>query len=166
MIERDTVILNDNKERVQLKLKAMCTPDTYTWIQGIGNIGFNVFAQEENCRIDQGGPFYCFYTNDELIFMNPWYSDCDITPTIDIILANLTIYPNPATDLLTIDSPDENLDGYTLQMSNILGERVLRKSLQDYKNTLDIASLERGIYLYQIFSAEGKLMKTGKVVKE
>jgi hypothetical protein len=74
---------------------------------------------------------------------------------------NLSIYPNPAKDKISIysDSTVEKVLVY-----NIFGKLVY-KSSKDSKNlTVDISNFSKGIYLVKVFS--GGFSKTKKIVKE
>lgn len=74
---------------------------------------------------------------------------------------NLSIYPNPAKDKITIysDSTVEKVLVY-----NIFGKLVY-KSSKDSKNlTVDTSNFSKGIYLVKVFS--GGFFKTKKIVKE
>lgn len=57
------------------------------------------------------------------------------------------IYPNPASDLITINSKNV-ID--TIEIYNLLGERVVLKGANKSKLTLNISSLSKGIYLVKL----------------
>lgn len=72
---------------------------------------------------------------------------------------SLNIYPNPATDFLTIDA-SENIAN--LKVVNILGERM---SCKLNSNRLDISHLEAGIYIVQV-EFENGVKLNNKIVKQ
>ncbi len=62
----------------------------------------------------------------------------------DYTLLNLEVYPNPATDILNINIPEQN--GY-LVIQDTYGRLVLEKSLKNGLNTIDISRLASGAYV-------------------
>jgi len=88
-----------------------------------------------------------------------------------------TVFPNPATNLLTvtITSPQSASGGETAANSPLRagGEIILfdiaSRKLMDEKfigsATLNIENLAKGVYLYQVKDEKG-MLKQGKVVKE
>lgn len=70
----------------------------------------------------------------------------------------IKVYPNPATNMLTIES-NQNIDRYIIY--NLLGEKQLEGI---YNNSIDISILTQGMYLMQIES-EG-VFSTIKFIKE
>lgn len=78
-----------------------------------------------------------------------------ITPTAglnDIQLANLNIYPNPATDLINISYPTsiENIEIFDLT-----GRKILSKTVSEKETQLNISHLNSGIYILNIKTDEG-----------
>lgn len=71
--------------------------------------------------------------------------------TTEIILS-----PNPASDMVNINASYEN---YSLELTDLLGKKVLSKSDLSYASTLDISSLQQGTYFMSIFSPEGYVIK-------
>jgi hypothetical protein len=74
--------------------------------------------------------------------------------------SNLKVYPNPATNNLTIEA---NTAIERVSVHNILGQEVLSKSPKTNNTTLDISNLQRGTYIVKTTS-EGKT-ETTKVLK-
>ena len=73
-------------------------------------------------------------------------------------LSSLGIYPNPATDLVTITS--ENID--QLVVLNSLGEVVATYSKPQNKMQLDVSNYDNGVYFVQI--KRGDATKTEKLI--
>ncbi len=73
---------------------------------------------------------------------------------------NLTIYPNPATNFITIDS---TLEG-NYNLVSILGKTVAKGALRQGENTIDLSNFNKGIYLLNVSS--DSYSKTIKIVKE
>lgn len=76
-------------------------------------------------------------------------------------LENFKMYPNPATNMLTILA-SKTIDKITI--STILGQKIIQINSQNTSVTADISNLERGIYLVTIESM-GKTSTT-KLIKK
>lgn len=75
-------------------------------------------------------------------------------------LENLQVYPNPASNMLNI-----SFDYALAKQINIidLNGRIIEQVAIEATNTsINTSNLSNGIYLYQINSADGSLIKTGK----
>jgi hypothetical protein len=60
----------------------------------------------------------------------------------------IKIYPNPVSNLLTIDLT--NADDYLFLLYDLNGQLLLNKSLTDKKNTIELNKTVPGIYVYSI----------------
>jgi hypothetical protein len=61
--------------------------------------------------------------------------------------SNFTIFPNPASDLLTLN----NLAiGTSIEIKDMTGKTVLEKMVNSTEMTLDIHTLINGIYFIQV----------------
>ena len=79
--------------------------------------------------------------------------------------AEMTVFPNPATDVLNIEV-SSNTGAMTVEISDINGRIVLADAsilANSESATLSIAHLEKGVYTLRIFSIEGQ--RTFKIVK-
>lgn len=76
----------------------------------------------------------------------------------NVLPAN-TIYPNPTTDLLTVDWEGNK----SIIVCNLLGETCLKVKTND--NTISLENLNTGMYLVTVYNAEGKLVIEQKIVK-
>ena len=78
------------------------------------------------------------------------------------------LYPNPATDELTIEliNAKDAVDSYTIY--SIEGKMVFHKALngsvEKYKEKIDISSLENGLYIFQL-SSGGITTSSTKIIK-
>lgn len=76
-------------------------------------------------------------------------------------IAQLNIYPNPATDILTIET--QTAKGI-YQLFDITGKILLQGTVASPKFTLDISSLSSGVYFISV--TDGQRQVNGKVVKQ
>jgi hypothetical protein len=82
-------------------------------------------------------------------------SDCQLVSNIginELYENNLTIYPNPAQDKITIEATG-NIN--YLEIRTVLGQIVLTKTISN-KHTLDVSKFENAIYFITIISEDGK----------
>ncbi len=73
----------------------------------------------------------------------------------------LTIYPNPTSGQFTIKLND-NQNGYTVEVYNVMGEKVYQSVLNNSQNDIDLSSQSTGMYFVYLKSAEG--VEVGKVL--
>ena len=57
---------------------------------------------------------------------------------------NITIYPNPAKNLITIKGDFNGLENITIL--NLLGQKVMEKTLISNEEKIDVSSLSNGVY--------------------
>ncbi|WP_139956475.1 galactose-binding domain-containing protein [Flavicella sediminum] len=75
---------------------------------------------------------------------------------------NVSAYPNPVVDKLTVETPDVEFDRFTLFTIN--GQIILKGDLHSTSNEIDMSTFSKGIYVLKLEGA--KYAKTFKVVKE
>jgi parallel beta-helix repeat protein len=93
-------------------------------------------------------------------FPNP---PCNTPPALRMAQAesfSFNVYPNPATDVLHIDTEQE---GATLEIVDLMGKTVHSSTLFYGVNTLDITHLAKGIYLCRAQDQSG-LTQTEKII--
>jgi subtilisin-like proprotein convertase family protein len=62
------------------------------------------------------------------------------------------IYPNPSNGKFTIDITGAQMTHNTLEIYNVLGERVFQSELTAQKSEIDLSSSPKGIYFVKIFA--------------
>ncbi len=82
---------------------------------------------------------------------------------------NISIYPNPANNFVIVDFgnyPSIN-NGYTLKISNIIGQIVYTSSISQQLTTVDLSGLnEKGIYFVHVIDAQNRSVVIKKIVIE
>ena len=76
--------------------------------------------------------------------------------TKNISLSDFTVYPNPATDFVNINSAD-TIDSYRIY--DLTGRVVKRSSPYSNNFRIDVTSLNKGVYLVKLNSGD----KTGSI---
>lgn len=64
---------------------------------------------------------------------------------------NMELYPNPATDYITIES---ELQKYNYQVMDITGKQLLSGNVNTNKFNLDISAFSKGIYFISIYNGD------------
>ncbi|MFZ4400992.1 MAG: T9SS type A sorting domain-containing protein [Bacteroidales bacterium] len=92
--------------------------------------------------------------------------DCNtgITGISEIIPENtLLVYPNPARDFISFETPFSG--NSLLYIFNSLGKCEIKKQLSISNNSINIKLLKQGIYYYQLIDDKAKVIN-GKFLKE
>jgi hypothetical protein len=69
----------------------------------------------------------------------------------------VSIYPNPATDLLSVDVGE--LEAGNLSLYNMVGQLQLKKAIDSRVNTLDVSIFPAGTYFIKVSTDEGSISK-------
>jgi hypothetical protein len=82
---------------------------------------------------------------------------------------SVDFFPNPVlSDLIVVFNYEEETE-YTVELFSILGVFIKRYNITDafegYKMEIDFSRFSRGIYLIFVYSANEKLIKTGKIIR-
>ena len=81
------------------------------------------------------------------------------------LLAGVTAYPNPTTDILNISFP--NIKNYSIQVFDLLGKQISStNTINQETYMLDVTNLQTATYLVLIKNEETKQYKTFKIVKK
>lgn len=101
----------------------------------------------------------------------PAYFCVDNVTTTDLVSSKnslafdlpMEVFPNPATDFLSVRLPQENEASFA-QIFDLQGKVVFEKTISGVQNGLDVRSLPPGIYLLRV--QQGGKIGLGKFVKE
>jgi hypothetical protein len=98
----------------------------------------------------------------ELLFKN---ANTNVSEFSNSILnTNLSVYPNPATDVLNINISNANFKNSEVVVYNISGIEILKTNMANNNAQLNIESLSNGVYFLKV-SNENGFSKTVKFVK-
>jgi hypothetical protein len=85
------------------------------------------------------------------------------TPDANLIEASVSLYPNPATDRIFLESHLSS--GVSVRVYNMMGQEFATGELQPFTNsTIHLASFPRGMYLVEVSGRSGKSVR--KIIKE
>ena len=74
----------------------------------------------------------------------------------------MKFYPNPATTVITFDFQKSYDKGYSLQIYNFLGRKMIEQVNIADQTTINLTDFTRGVYVYQLRDKTGKLVESGK----
>ena len=101
--------------------------------------------------------------NITLIATNASGSSTAITQTVsvntctgleELTSAQISIYPNPANDFITI-SIDNAIEQITIKLVDILGKEIISTFSQKSKSQLNLSGITNGIYSLKIIDSKG-----------
>lgn len=71
------------------------------------------------------------------------------------------LYPNPATSYITFEM-QKNDKGLTVQVYSFIGRKMSEARISQQKTTLDLSDYNRGLYMYHLVDAYGRVIESGK----
>lgn len=80
-----------------------------------------------------------------------------------LISEAVKLYPNPATDILTIEFGTATVTG--VNIINLSGQVISNNSVNNGTVKVDVSNLQSGMYIYQAVDANGSVLKTDKFSK-
>ena len=146
-------------------------PYQYLWSWGDGN--FDTIPYPSHTYADSGFYTICLTITDstgcqstycdstyhimrntnQMVYVNVIPNILTTTNTIDTKNV-IRVYPNPATNILTVHSQLSILSSQ-LSITNILGEEIYHQSITNTQSTIDISKWSNGIYYWELKSANG-----------
>jgi len=72
------------------------------------------------------------------------------------------LYPNPATTYVTFDLQKNYQKGLTVTIFNFLGKKMSETPNAPEKTIIELNDFNRGMYIYHLSDASGKIIDTGK----
>lgn len=79
--------------------------------------------------------------------------------TKDFELSKFKLYPNPVTDKLIIELP-ETIQSSDVEIFDYLGRNVLKTSVSNIDNSINVSGLSKGNYIIKLNVADGKASKS------
>lgn len=81
---------------------------------------------------------------------------------IDVKSKIVNFYPNPATSFINFEFSKTLEKGFTIQIYNFIGRKVLELPASGNKITVTLDGYYRGIYVFQLRDKTGKIIESGK----
>ncbi len=118
-------------------------------IDGMGDVKVAVFEPTDSMGTVQANHYFC---------------SAFPTSTEDLSVAELSIYPNPATTFITI--PNHTSLGM-VKIIDIVGRNIATINLDGAEEVdYDVSSLSKGTYMVQFVDDKSKTVHTGRFVKK
>ena len=131
------------------------------WIEGIGSLSL-INSPGGGPDINDEGALSCYFSEDGAIYTNlDSISDCSITVLNthqNTLESNLSLFPNPANDILHLDLLNATESNYTIY--SLSGE-VLANGV--FQNIIPVSKLKKGLYILEVTSDFNKL--TSRFIK-
>ena len=104
-----------------------------------------------------------YFDYNDVVMTNTALNDigCNLSAPNLTIAKSVDIYPNPASDMLTIKTLPGAYAAFTI--SNAMGQHVVQQTITSAINTVDVKALPAGIYYITLTGEQGK--KVEKFVK-
>ena len=129
-------------------------PCNDTWVEGIGSIVYGVMNSAFCGFVGDDPRMLCAWENDTLKYHGPVYPVCFVITGINNLPQDckiLKVFPNPATDKITITGLKTNQEEMNVTIFTISGKALM---IQKFRNPnpmeLDISRLSKGIYILKI----------------
>ena len=133
------------------------------WIEGIGSIHGPLFPNTPggfSGEIPDSLILTCTFVNSQEFYDHPGFSDCFVNITLGIEnqeAINLTIYPNPVSSILTIESSQKLTSDLEIFNSNGKLVKIIKAYGSELK--IDVSSFENGVYFLHFEVGMQKIMK-------
>lgn len=126
-------------------------------IEGIGSVGMEMFG-DGIAFIGIPGAFSCFI-EDEVTIYGPFGYPCNLLSTEDITLDEVEIFPNPATNEVTIRHSNASLPITKINIHDVSGRLIFTDLHPGQDTKFNVHNLQSGMYLLSIYTAEGSVTK-------
>lgn len=108
---------------------------------------------------------YGYITTDQLLpgeYTFGWISG-PVGTREDGLIRSVSIYPNPADELIWIDFQTEEISNYTIQLTDLNGKLVKTSNTGATLSTVDVSDLSGGTYVLSVLD-DGKFVYSEKVI--
>ena len=113
---------------------------------------------------------YVVWGDTRNTFLNIWFHKIDLANSSSSIidLANdveeISVYPNPTIDVITIDIGGNELKNSQYEIFNITGKLITSNTIKNKKQLIDLTHFSKGNYLLKFTNNKGS--KAIKIIKE
>ncbi len=102
-------------------------------------------------------------TNSYVIFDDFEYTTSTVGIDVDA-KEYISVYPNPVSENLFINMA--GIQDARVSIFDITGKKVFQQNLNEKVNTINVNSLAKGMYVYQVISNTNETLKTGKFISK
>ena len=101
-----------------------------------------------------------YWNNDTILTVK--HDIAPIGQKEEVHFNEIKVYPNPTHSMVTI-SIDHNAKNYQFQLTDVLGREWLKSDNIKNSSTIDVSSLPKQVYIYNIIKNK-TILKTGKLI--
>ncbi|MBK7310399.1 MAG: T9SS type A sorting domain-containing protein [Sphingobacteriaceae bacterium] len=137
----------------------------------LSGIGESYFIFVDIPGIDTNGTHHSaivtgttMYTDLDFVVDSDYVNPIDYTGIRELKLdgERITVYPNPATDLVYIKMDAKGESNISLELYDMLGKKVLTQNYEavqsEFKASINVATLNRGVYFVKVRLNSGEAM--------
>lgn len=121
---------------------------------------------------EEGGQLRCFSDSQITGYKHAYTNDCNYYPGYNVGLATpegqdkqVRMFPNPATDALTIEAAHLSGRDCTLQLTDLLGRVIFSQAFDHAPVHLNMSKVQSGIYLVKLKEGD-ELRHTHKIIRQ
>ena len=144
---------------LELTLETTQDYESYQWRRDGAEING---ATSYQYNITESGSYQVEVTNDENCSALSAPYNFGTTDISQSLLGRFMVYPNPTSSNATIQVPYG--EKFNMEITNVLGEVILKQELVNIETTLETSRLNKGIYFINLYNEKGK--QTLRFVKE
>ena len=116
-------------------------------------------------RDEAGGPSGGTFDSASITLCNITFEANTLSITDNSLEDQINIFPNPTSDILNLFiSNNSNISNY--EIINILGKSIKKGELNQNRNSIDISSLQTGIYFLSLKGVNSQRKFTRKIIKK
>ena len=90
------------------------------------------------------------------------YVSGQAAPSMEADEKIVKLYPNPAVSYVTFDIQKNISKGFSIQIYNLLGKKMIESQNILIKTTVLLNEFNRGVYIYHLRNQNGKIIESGK----
>lgn len=180
LTSRDSIQLGDElwRERLnfELFLEDVSVGWPYSWIEGIGSTLGLLNNPIDNLEIvlstntpHSWRELLCAEVGDERLYTGEQFDgECDVirgflTAVEEVLALDVAVFPNPASDYITLEVGAEDGKQVRYQLVNMNGELVQQGDINVPSHTISIEGLSTGVYVLRVLTRDSS--KTLRVLK-
>ena len=90
----------------------------------------------------------------------------DYTPNKPTNRTTVTVYPNPTSQMLYVESITGTRKPLRVELYDQLGRRILNETTTKDNFSINISSFMSGVYIFKLYNADDAVLSTEKIVKQ
>jgi len=144
--------------------------DSLEFIEGIGSVGTRQGGSFADLISPFCGPglspyvnFVCFSNNAVSYVKDNFVCNLHLAVDESINLIDISIFPNPSTGIFELKTNGKNISEF--EITNILGETILKSKINSNKIEIDLSEYVNGIYFVKVVDDKGN-SGVKKIIKQ